>query len=657
MKKRFKPFNSIFGSGYVMLILIMLVTVVSAVCKNSLTLPLAVSTVIGVVIMGITVFRTQRIYRSFVSVLEDEASPKSKLLSELPFPVVYTYSDGQIIWYNSFFKKCCGDDCYGEDITELLKLDSDKMLVNGYCDIAFCGRNFTVYHTPCDAQYPASIYFLIDNTALKKAANEYYNTRPVVMTVTVDNFYEVTKSCRDSEKSAYRGAIHREIENWLTDIPCITLNQNDNGIFVLMEERHLRQLINGRFSVLEAVRKLEVNAQGPFTLSIGVGRYGKTPEECETLCVQALEMAQSRGGDQAAIKTTNNEYSFFGGVSKAAEKHTKVRARAVSSALYRMILASDKVILMGHKYSDIDCLGACYALSSLARQLKKTAYIVFNSKNTLALPLYKQIINGDSGCVFTTGSDDSLNLTDKTLLIIADVHRPDFVENKSVFEKCKNVVVIDHHRKSVDAISNAVVFYHETATSSTCEMVTELLQYMEHVEISPLAANALLGGIMLDTKSFCFHTGIRTFEASAYLRSLGADPIAVKKLFADDMRTFIRKSAIISASQLYEDCAISYDEVSDDITRIATSQAADELLYLENVRASFVMCRTGDMINISARSFGEINVQLIMELLGGGGHRNMAACQIAETDFNAAKQKLLAAINEYKKSVSYKTPI
>ena len=303
---------------------------------------------------------------------------------------------------------------------------------------------------------------------------------------------------------------------------------------------------------------------------------------------------------------------------------------------------------MGHKSSDFDCLGAAYAIAHVSLLLNKKTNVMINKNTTLATPLLNEIIKVENENLFIDGNNVDDLIDDKTLLIICDVHRASYLDNEELYNKCKNKIVIDHHRLSSDAISDAKLFYHETAISSTCEMVTELLQYIKCIDINQMVANALLSGIILDTKNYCMHTGVRTFEAAAFLRAHNADTVLVHKLFSDSMTTYKRKTSIVATAEFFEDCAISFDENIDNKTRVASSQAADELLNLNNINASFVLSKYDEQIYISARSFGAINVQLIMESLGGGGHRNMAACQLKVATFNEAKNILLKAIIEYK---------
>ena len=649
MKSRSKFYEKYFFLYILLLVLFALNTAIAAFINFKMMLISALLTLTACVLVVVRIVDIRKTSQQLADVFEKETASGSKLLSNFCLPVIYTASSGEILWYNDKFKYYFNENNYlGKNIYEVFSCsDADKE--SDTFELNHGNLQFSAYCASSDGGY--KIFYLVENTKYKHALRELSASKPVIMMLTYDNFNEVLRNSKDSEKNSFISAIHKEIEIWLKDIPCITVNKGDYYILVVLEERSLGALVEDKFSILDSVRKIKLNEISGVTLSVGVGRGGKNLSECEILCRQALDMAQSRGGDQAAIKSLGNEYKFFGGRAKAVERRTKVKARVIASAFSEMLLTSSKIIIMGHKYSDLDSLGASYGISTLASFMNKPSYIVFNPEKTLALPLYKRIIEARHDCIFTTGDDLDSVIDDRTLLVITDTHRADFVENPEVYKKCKNIVVIDHHRKAVDAIDNAVIFYHETATSSTCEMVSELMQYIDRFSLPKLGAEALLGGIMLDSKNFCLHTGVRTFEAAAYLRSCSADTVEVKKLFADSMLTYSRKTAIVSSAKLYKDCAISFDTESDSVTRVASSQAADELLNLENINASFVMYKDGDEISISARSLGAVNVQLIMEQLGGGGHQNMAACLLKCENYQKAYQLLLEAINEYKNNL------
>ena len=337
---------------------------------------------------------------------------------------------------------------------------------------------------------------------------------------------------------------------------------------------------------------------------------------------------------------------LYGGVSKGVEKRTKVRTRVVASALSELIAGSDNVMVMGHRFSDLDCLGSAAAMTVAARSMGKPAYAVARHKTTLAAELIDRYDASGRGDLFIEPEEAMELLNRRTLLIITDTHNPHMLEDPALYRAAGSVVVIDHHRKMVDHIDNAVIFYHEPYASSASEMVAELIQYMEGDSISRLEAEALMAGIMLDTRSFVMKAGVRTFEAAAYLRRLGADTVEVKKMFAESMDTYRAKADIIAKAELYRKTAIACcDQSGASETRIAAAQAADELLYIKGVDASFTLFEEGNTVNISARSLGDFNVQLVMETIGGGGHMTMAGAQLEGVDMSGARQMLTEAID------------
>ena len=416
---------------------------------------------------------------------------------------------------------------------------------------------------------------------------------------------------------------------------------------MVVEERHLEKIIEGRFSILDEIRKIETNSGVSVTLSIGVGRGEETLAQSELSASQALDMALGRGGDQAAVKT-RTQYEFYGGVSKGVEKRTKVKSRIVANALSELIETADHVLVMGHKFGDLDCIGAAVGMATAIRSIGKQAEVVVDRDKNLAKILIEMVTKDGNNNLFVDPEEARFSITPETLLIICDTHTPNLVESLEVYERCKTVVVIDHHRKMVNHIDNAVIFYHEPYASSASEMVTELIQYMgDNCRISSVVAQALLSGIMLDTRNFVLKTGVRTFEAAAYLRRIGADTIVVRKLFASTLDSYQRKTRIVNAAQIYKSCAVAESDFSSDDMRIVAPQAADELLGIDGVDGSFVLYEAGGCINISARSMGAINVQLIMEKLGGGGHHTMAGAQIRNVEMEKAKQMLFESIDDY----------
>ena len=579
-------------------------------------------------------------------------APGSDALNTFVMPLVIFRDNGDLLWYNEIFRtRILGEEPALTIDTLLTDATRTTLDITNKADVAIDGRLYTVYqstYTTDEGETLRSLYF-VDDTTLKTAAAEYAQSRPAVMLLRIDSLDELTAGCSESEQAAIQGTIEREIETWANQTGGLTRKLSNDDYLLVLEERSLEAVIQNRFDILEKTRSLVLNERRGATLSIGVGRGGATLQEDQQMARQALDMALGRGGDQAAVKNSAG-FEFFGGTTQGAnEKRTKVRTRVIASALRELIDGSDHVLIMGHRFSDLDCLGAAFGLWRAVTSADKSCRILLNREQTLAKPLLRAMqAQGMEDQII--GEQEALELcTHKTLLIVVDTHRPDFVDYPSVLEKCQTTVVIDHHRKMVDYIENAVIFYHEPHASSACEMVAELLEYFGERLIGRWEATALLAGIALDTRNFVLRTGVRTFEASAYLRGRGADPVEVKRMFSDSMAVHKERSALVGGAELYGNCAIATDG-GQGVSRIAGAQAADEMLSIEGADASFVLFCDGDTVNISARSLGAVNVQLIMESLGGGGHFTMAAAQLKGTDIEGAKETLLSAIDRYRKT-------
>ena len=410
----------------------------------------------------------------------------------------------------------------------------------------------------------------------------------------------------------------------------------------------MRSIVEERFTILDTVRKINANGRMPATLSIGVGRDAQSLLQAEKFASQALDMALGRGGDQAAVKNKNG-YEFYGGVSKGIEKRTKVKTRIVAAALMELLDSCSNVLIMGHRFADLDCLGSAVGLYHPIQQMGKPVKIILNSRANMVKQLHARLLEQGFDTAFVEPEAALEYVQPDTLLIIVDVHTPHFIEAPEVYKNCKTVVVIDHHRKMVDYIDNAVIFHHEPYASSASEMVAELVQYFgDKYKPSSAAAEAMLAGMMLDTKNFIQRTGVRTFEAAAYLRKMGADTVEVKRLFATSMEAYQERCKVVAAAKVYRHCAVCGVSEKIDEIKMVSAQAADELLGIEDVDASFVFYyESSDVVAYSARSMGRINVQIIMEKLGGGGHLTMAGAQTKGIDLEEGARRLKQAIDEY----------
>ena len=573
------------------------------------------------------------------------------------FPLPLTVSDihGNVLWYNGLFYDSVlkgekpGSDSVGQFINGA---DINEIIEGSGVSVTYKDKAYTVYASSFKAEKETlQVLYFVDDTYLKNISSEYALSRPVVLHIAVDGTEEVGKGYKNSEIAEIRTDIERIIEEWSSEFNCLLKQLSADRFMMVTESRYLDLMKRRKFAVLDTVRayKFEGKETG-LTLSIGVGQ-GDSFEECEATARQSLDMSFGRGGDQATIRNKDASYEFFGGVAKSVEKKTKVRSRIVASAIGELITESKNVIIMGHRFPDMDSFGSAIALCRAARAMGTDAEIVADKATSLAKPLYERLLE-ENITDMVVEPDEGKKMTDEdTLLIIVDTHIKNFVEVPEIYEKAGRVVVIDHHRKAVNFIDDAVVFYHDPGASSAAEMVTELLQYMTDIPlIGRLEADALLAGIMLDTKNFILRAGVRTFEAAAYLRERGADTVKVKKMFSTSIENHKLRNQIISDAVNYKNCAISCADFKCEDIRVICSQGADELLNISDVDASFVIYESGNMINISARSLGKINVQIIMEKLGGGGHQTMAAAQFKYTSREEVLVELKNAIKEFYES-------
>jgi len=580
-------------------------------------------------------------FKEAVNSIDDVSAGKINMIA---VPAVVIGSGNEIIQVNDRFRKLVDKDPEGDPITEYLaNKNPDTMFEDNGTDTMINDKWYIVFAVK--AGESAVVYFVDDNT-YKSNSDEYVLSRPVVAIIAFDNREELEREAEEGEASRIAVLVEKVIAKWVSGTTGFYKKINGGRYLVMMEERFIRQFIDEKFKVLDEIRSIQINDRMNATISIGVGRGGNTVKECEAWARQALDMALGRGGDQVAVKK-NEVYQFFGGLSKGIEKRDKVRTRVIAATLTNHVNNCSNVVIMGHRYSDLDSVGACIGMwSAMVKGLHRNAYIVIDRQQTLAKSLVTSFEKAGFESIFKTEEEALDIIDDHTLLIIVDTHSPNFLESKAVYERCKSAVVIDHHRMMVNHIDNAVVFYHEPYASSACEMTAELIQYLGDCSLSRLESEALLAGIMLDTKNFVLRTGVRTFEAAAFLKSKGADTVEVKRLFSNSIDTYKVKYKLVSEAEIFNYCAVACADNNTPDIRIASAQAADELLGIENVKASFVIYKTNKTVNISARSLGDVNVQVIMEALGGGGHQTMAACQLENVSMAEAREKLLSIISE-----------
>ncbi len=587
-----------------------------------------------------------------VKAVSDELDfEQGKAFERLSVPCCVVDESGDFIWFNPAFQEyfSISGDSVIKSVGELVNKDSiEKILLGRGYRIRIGNQYFSIYSNEFSA-VDENVYLLyfFDETKLRITEKEYYDSRPSIMLFVIDNIDEIYQNFKDSECTAIVGAIEQMIEDWVSSYGGLCRKYASDRVMVFVEERGLQRMLADKFSILDKVREFTYDGKNvDVTLSIGVGKDDGL-SEAQNSAKLALDMAQSRGGDQVAVKH-EVQYKFYGGVSAGHEKKNKARTRLIAKSIAEIIRDSENVVIMGHRFSDFDSFGSAVGVFAIARHFDVRANIVINRKNSLAGPLVDRFAQQYGEQYLVSPEKASALFAKNTLLVVVDTHKRDVTEAPELLDMTERIMVIDHHRKSVGFIENTVMFYHMPNSSSASEMVSELVQYVDTKPvINQFESLALFAGILLDTRNFIIRAGVRTFEAAAYLRSRGANTVETKKLFSNDMEIFRHRNMIIDSASEYRNCAVSVSPENLQNVRLVTSQAADEMLNIEGVKASFVLYRNGNGVNISARSYGEINVQLIMESMGGGGHQTMSACQLNDITTEVARDELIKAIDEY----------
>ena len=582
----------------------------------------------------------------------DSARSSNMLFAPLPM-MVFDMDTQAVVWCNDGFLALTEqkEGVFDAHLNAVVPTFSVRWLMEGKNEcpehVVWNHRIYRVYGgltrpTPDTPATMATTYWM-DVTDSEQLRQTLQMTRPVVAILMVDNYEDLMKACPESKRSAVLAQLEEKLDQWSAGADGLMLHYDRDRYLFVFEERSYSQ---HRFAVLDTVR--EVAAGGvAATLSIGVGRDADSFDALFKNASLALEMALSRGGDQAVVKDRLN-FQFYGGRAKSTEKRTKVKSRVMANALGELMDDARQVYVMGHSYADMDSLGAAAGVCCIARKRGKKCQIVIDTENNAAHPILRKLVEQpEYHGAFLTGSEAFLKVQPGTLLVVVDTNRPGSVESEQLLETCNRVAVIDHHRRGSSYIEKMALNYHEPYASSASELVTELLQYLvEPGDILKCEAEALLAGIVLDTKNFTNRTGGRTFEAAAYLRRAGADTSDVQRMFQGDLKSMIARYDIIRQAQLYRgDLAVAALDTTCD--RVTAAKAADELLTLKGIRASFVLYPKDQGVYISARSLGEVNVQVIVEALGGGGNSTTAGGQLNVPDIAVARTALLRAIDEY----------
>lgn len=558
-----------------------------------------------------------------------------------------------VLWYNAQFRTRLlnGQDALVSRVQKVLPgLDLQQCRKQEGQLLTLADGMWSVHSStvPGDAE-SMTLLVLNEETALRKVEAEYKASRPGYLVFLVDGYDDVFGDMLDSERARLLEGINRTLEDMIGRGSGFLRRVASGRYIAVVEERQMEQFANRGYDVLDKIRALDPSVN--LSLSIGIGRGAKTLREAQDMAVQALDMAQGRGGDQAAEMTPDG-FTFYGGVSHGVEKRSKVRSRIVADQLVKLIKEADHVVIMGHRMSDLDAIGSAEGVLRICKICDVPAVIAVRRDATLAGSLINALIAAGQEDDFIDPKGALPIISQRTLCIVVDTYQLGLVESREILEKCGKVAVIDHHRKGVGFIEKADLVCHEPYASSASELVTEFLQYVGDRDDKPnrIEAEGLLSGIMLDTRDFTLHTGVRTFEAAAALRRYGAETEHVRQLFDVSMVEYTTKATLVSEAQMYRGCAITVSGEVAPEARVAIAQAANDLLTIQNVEASFVAVQVGGGVNISARSLGAVNVQVIMESLGGGGHQTMAAAQLKHITPEAVRSRIQTAIDQYREA-------
>ena len=577
---------------------------------------------------------------------------------ESPLPAVLVrLGDNGILWANHHFSELTGyaDTMMEQQLDEVLPAFSTEWLTSGKTecpqDVTLNGRRYRVYGTTIRAEDSRGtmlgVLYFVDLTELYQIRDEYIRSRPVVALILIDNYEELTKNMTESAISSLNAKLGDEITAWTEAFNGLLRKLERNRYLLIFEKRDLEHAIEDKFSLLENIHEITSPSGLPASVSIGLGVDGATFDEGYSFAALSIEMALSRGGDQAVIKDRFN-FNFYGGRNKESDYRSKVRSRVTANSLMELIGQSGRVFIMGHKNADLDSVGAAAGIACLCRKKGKKANIVIDlEKNACPQFIEELRKTPEYQDMFISGQDALLAADSHSILVVVDTNRPDQVECRPLLESVPKVCVVDHHRRAADYISPVVVNFHEPFASSTAELVTELLTYsVEKKDVLPVEAKALLAGICLDTKFFNVRTGEGTFEAAAALRRMGADTTDIKMLLQTDFQDTMAKYQIIKSSRLYRQ-EVAIADLKTTTTRVLAAQAADELLNISGISASFVLYPDGDRVIISARSLGNVNVQVILESLGGGGNPATAGAQIPNIEVKDALDRLVESIDKF----------
>ncbi len=639
----FKYAKSRFRGIYIITITFLLLILISVLIYYSWVVG-----TFGIIILGILIYIVYLSEAAYKNDIERYIETIHHRVKKAGTDVIHYFNIGiilydeeeRIVWHNPYINIITGkENILGEKIQnivpELIEANESKELEIKY------GENIYKVEINSDER----LLYLTDITQYALLLKKYYNERLVFGILHLDNLDEVTAGIDDLSRSLLLNEVTSVINDWAKDLKIYLKRYAVDKFFIITNHKILEQLENSRFDILDIVREITKDNKIPLTLSIGVGAGVDSFIELGELAQVSLDITLGRGGDQAAVKI-RDKITFYGGKSNAVEKRTRIRARVISHALRDLIKESDLVLIMGHSLPDMDAIGAAIGVLKAIKILDKKGFVILNDSNIMIKKLIDEIISlEDYSEYFITSDKVQHHITDKTLLIMVDNHKPSLAIEPRLIELIEKIVIIDHHRRGEEIVEDSVLSYIEPYASSTSELVTELLQYQTNkLELSRIEASALLAGIIVDTKSFTYRTGYRTFEAASFLKTKGADMILIQSLLKEDMNHYIKRAELVKkAKVIYKNIAIVVADEKLDQMEIA--QVADTLIDMNEILASFVISKRFDgLVSISARSLGEINVQVIMEYLGGGGHLTNASTQLDGVTLEQAETKLIEVL-------------
>ena len=662
-KNNRKLFDNLVSRTKIYLVIIFILLVILSYLKTSMIIP---SFIVYMAILGYTYLANNKRRSEISEQLQDltltvDSAAKSSLINA-PFPLLILETDGNVVWRSSKFITEFANIDINNYISDLIidikseiekSKDTKRKLIIKNVEIG--KRQYKVQAEFAKtkkserkkvAEYMLILYF-IDETEKYELQKENENKNTCVGIIMVDNYEEVMQRVDTEQKTQLMAKVESTIYDWVNETKGILVKEERDTYVYIFEQRYLEQIKENKFAILDSIKDIVRKDKIQLTLSIAISNEGENDKEVYKSASAAMDVILGRGGDQAVIRE-DGKYQFFGGKVEEVEKRTKVKARIVAHALEELMSECDNVVIMGHVNPDIDAMGAALGIYRIAKSLSKEAYIVTNNESA-SIKSFIESIQEEYKEVFVDKDTAFNEMNNNTLLVVVDTHKKSYVEEPKLIQKTNKIVVIDHHRRGTDFIEQSILTFQEVYASSASELVSELIQYTQNeIELPTVEAEALYAGIMMDTKNFTFKTGVRTFEAAAYLRRCGVDIIKVKKWFQSDLESYNKISEIVRQSKVIHDTiAIATYEVQEKDTSLICAKAADELLTIGNITASFVLGTMGEKICISGRSIGDINVQVILEKLGGGGHITLAGAQLENKTIEEAKQQLIEKIEEY----------